>query len=192
MDTSVPLNAEQIEVCWRMYQHETCVRACVNRILSSLFSAGILLNDGTGNKFKADFDTHLSRFWIPFAANTVRNFILYGLSPWVINKTKDPKTRRVVKYPTAVPMSHIQIHTYVDGNYEQQFKVFQRQHQFSPISLTKEDNRVHLSFYEMCNTPDPSGALHSNMSTLVKSLQDMDEFQVSVFVACFFCCVAAN
>ena len=175
MDQSVPLNNEQMQVVWRMYQHETTVRACVNRILGSLFSAGIVLNDGK-TKLKDDFKTHLTERWVPFACETVRNYILYGFSPYVINKEKDPKTRRIVKYPTCVPMTHIQVRTEVDPNYQQIFKVFQRQYNYAPIALDKEDLRVKLSFYENCNRPDPHGMLHSNMSTLVKTIQDSDEF----------------
>lgn len=174
-DRSIPLNAGQINVCWTMYQHETTVRACVNRILGSLFSAGIVLNN-ENEKLKEDFKEHLAKKWVPFACETVRNYILYGFSPYLINKEKDPKTRRIIKYPTCVPMTHIQIRTEVDDDYQQVFKVFKRAYNFQPIPLNSPDPRVKLSFYENCNRPDPQGFLHSNMSTLVEDIQNCDEF----------------
>ena len=175
IDRSVPLNDQQLAVVWTMYQHETTVRACVNRILGSLFSAGIILSKDN-EKLRDDFKDHLNQKWVPFACETVRNYILYGFSPYLINKEKDPKTRRIVKYPTCVPMTHIQVRTEVDDDYRQLFKVFKRAYNFQPIPLNSPDPRVKLSFYENCNRPDPQGRLHSNMSTLVEDIQNCDEF----------------
>jgi len=174
-DRSIPLNEHQLAVCWTMYQKETTVRACVNRILGSLFSAGIVLNNES-DKLKEDFKEHLAKKWVPFACETVRNYILYGFSPYLINKEKDPKTRRIVKYPTCVPITHIQVRVEVDDDYQQQFKVFKKAYNFQPIPLNASDPRVKLSFYENCNRPDPQGRLHSNMSTLVEDIQNCDEF----------------
>ena len=87
-DNSVPLDSQQIEVCWHMYMRESTVRACVNRILGSLFSAGIVLSNDK-EKLKDDFKEHLTRHWVPFACETVRNYILYGFSPYIINKEKE-------------------------------------------------------------------------------------------------------
>ena len=174
-DRSVPLNDEQLAVCWTMYQKESTVRACINRILGSLFSAGIVLNNEK-EQLKDDFKEHLSKKWVPFACETVRNFILYGFSPYIINKETDKRTRRIVKYPTCVPMTHIQVRTEVDENYQQLFKVFRRAYNFQPIPLNSPDARVKLAFFENCNRPDPQGLLHSNMSTLVEDIQNCDEF----------------
>ena len=89
-DRSIPLNDSQLTVVYHMYQKETTVRACVNRILSSLFSAGIVLSK-ENEKLKDDFKDHLNKKWVPFACEMVRNYILYGFSPYLINKEKDPK-----------------------------------------------------------------------------------------------------
>lgn len=172
----MPLSDEQMQVILNMYQHETTVRACVNRILGSLFSAGIVLNNDK-TQLKDDFKTHLATKWVPFACQTVLNYILYGFSPYIINKEKDSKTRRIVRFPTCVPINHIQVRTEVSDNYQQLFKVFKRQYNYAPIPLNQEDTRVKLSFYENCNRPSPDGRLNSNMSTLVQSIQTYDENQ---------------
>ena len=175
MDRSVPLNDEQMRVVWTMYTREITVRACINRILGSLFSAGIVLANDK-EQLKDDFKEHLTKKWVPFACETVRNYILYGFSAYIINKEKDPKTRRIVKYPTCVPMTHIQIRTEVDSEYRQLFKVYKKAYNFQPIPMQTPDTRVKLSFYENCNRPDSQGQLHSNMSTLVEDIQNCDEF----------------
>jgi hypothetical protein len=127
-------------------------------------------------QLKEDFKDHLAKKWVPFACETVRNYILYGFSPYIINKETDKKTRRIVKFPTCVPMTHIQIRTEVDDSYQQLFKVYKKAYNFQPIPLNHPDNRVKLSFFENCNRPDPQGRLHSNMSTLVEDIQNCDEF----------------
>lgn len=175
IDQSIPIDERQIQVVWHMYQKETTVRACINRILASLFSAGIVLNNDRA-KLRDDFKEHLETKWVPFACETVRNYILYGFSLYIINKEKDKDTRRLVKYPTCVPISHVQVRTDVDENYQQRFKVFKRQTGFVPVPLHSEDKRVKFSFYENCNRPDTQGGLHSNMSTLVDVIQNYDEF----------------
>lgn len=174
-DKSVPLDDAQRRQIYHIYQHEATVRACVNRILATLFSAGIHLRDDTQN-LKNDFKKHLDEKWVPFASETCLNFILYGYSAYIINKERDPETRRIIKYPTSVPMDHIQIRVEVNENYEKEYKVFKRQYGFRPVPIEEPDKRVKLAFYENCSRPGHNGELHSDMAVLVQEIQNVDEF----------------
>ena len=106
----IPLNDYQRIIIEQIYRKENTVRACIQRILSVLFSAGIQVSDKNQMaKIRKDFEHHLQAHWVPFACETVLNYVLYGFSVHIINKEREKETRRVIRYPTVVPLDKIQI-----------------------------------------------------------------------------------
>jgi len=173
----VRLNDLERQIIESIYNKETTVRACINRILGTLFSGGIQLSDEKSAiaQVRADFKEHLHEHWVPFACETILNFILFGFSAYIISKKRHPETRRVIKYPTVVPFDRIDVRIHQQDDYQIKYKIFKKQNSYSPQNIQEEDKRVKLCFYENCTRPSTKGNFRSAMANLMESIENMDE-----------------
>jgi len=174
MDRSIPLNADQAKVLFRMYQEEPIVKCCAAKLMHSIFSGGISLNDGT-NKPKAtqEFAVHLNTTWIPFGCEV--NFLLWGFCPYIICKRRHPKTRRVIRYPVALEYGTYEIRFEIDENYEKTCKVYQINYANQPLNMRKPDTRVQVAFYDNATRPTMHGLITTPLSSIVHTVSQVDE-----------------
>ena len=171
---STPLDSAQMELIQSIYEREPVARACFARITAALFSGGITLAENHQN-LAHDFRDHLDQKWVPFACDLLLGFMKYGFCPYVINKTRDQSTRRIIKYPVAVQIENVQINVEIDDDYERVFTVFRRHRNGPPNLVHKPDPRVKLAFAEYSSRPSGNGRLNSDLSTLVTEIQNVDE-----------------
>lgn len=176
MDRSVPLNAGQAQILYRMFHEEPIIKCCAARLMQSIFSGGISLNDGTGGpRATEEFETHLNMVWVPFACDVLVNFLLWGFCPYIIAKHRHPQTRRIVKHPVALEYGTYEIRFEVDENYEKSWKVYQRNYANKPLNMREPDKRVRVAFYENATRPTMHGNITTPLASIVHTVSRIDE-----------------
>jgi len=181
MDRSVPLNANQAHMLHRMFHEEPVIKCCTAKLMHAIFSGGMALNGGTeGPEATPAFAAHMDNAWIPFGCDVLINFILWGFCPYIINKRRHPKTRRIIRYPVALEFGTYEVRFEIDANYEKTAKVYQLNYANQPLDMRKPDARVKLCYYNNATRPTMLGHITTGLGSIASTVAHVDEVGVRV------------
>ena len=143
--------------------------------MQAVFAGGVTIDGGQATD---EFQEHLIDYWIPFGCNLIVHFILFGFCPYIVNKKQiSSRPKRYVQYPLSLPFGTYEIRVDCDRNYEQLFRVFQRNYRNQPVDLRKPDTRVSLAFFNHSTKPTITGELQSDICSLLNTVHNTDEHE---------------
>lgn len=175
MERSIPLKNVQIYALSSLWREEPVLRGCLNRIMQAVFAGGVTIQ---GAEPTPDFQHYLSEYWVPFGCDLIKNFVLYGYCPYIINKKRiSSRPKRFIQYPVALPMGTYEIRVDCNKDYERIFKVFQRNYRNQPIDLRNSDTRVKIAFYNYGTMPSIRGEIQTDLCSLLNTIHNTDEHE---------------
>lgn len=175
MDRSIPLQSLQISALNHLWQEEPVLRGCLNRIMQAVFAGGVTIE---GAEPTSDFQHYLSEYWIPFGCDLIKNFVMFGFCPFVVNKKRiSSRPKRYIQYPVALPTGTYEVRVDVNKDYEREFKVFQRNYRNQPIDLRNPDSRVKIVFFNYATMPSIRGEIQTDLCSLLSTVHNTDEHE---------------